>query len=48
VNQLGDKLDRFIEYKVKNATNPVLDEGQTDEVEEDVEKNLENEKPFDK
>ncbi len=48
VSQLGDKLDRFIEYKVKNATNPVLDEGQTDEVEEDLEKNLENEKPFDK
>jgi len=48
VNQLGDELDRFIEYKVKNATTPPVDETLVDEVEkQNAEKNLESEKPYD-
>ncbi len=48
VNQMGDELDRFIEYKVKNATKPVALAtlaGMTEK--EGLENNLENEKPRD-
>ena len=48
VNQMGDELDRFIEYKVKNAARPVSHEtlaGITEK--ESLENKFENEKPHD-
>jgi exopolyphosphatase / guanosine-5'-triphosphate,3'-diphosphate pyrophosphatase len=48
VNQLGDELDRFIEYKVKNASGPGDEGTQTGLTQkESVENNLESEKPYD-
>ncbi len=48
VNQLGDELDRFIEYKVKNAVEPATSETLAEPVEKgDLETNLESEKSED-
>jgi exopolyphosphatase / guanosine-5'-triphosphate,3'-diphosphate pyrophosphatase len=47
LNQLGDELDRFIEYKVKNFSKPAVNETQNVDDKIGAEHNLENEKPFD-
>ena len=45
VNQLGDELDRFIEYKVKNAVKPANSEAFAGLTGEGLDSNLETEKP---
>ncbi len=46
LNQLGDELDRFIEYKIKNVVSPVVDVTESEGEKQGVGISLEDEKPY--